>query len=188
MGHYSQDAALMASYGYRAVNVEQYNETRGLLLTLLLIFGLLLTPLCIGVVILCFLPFAFTKRYNVSYVFQPPSVLPLPQPLPTQPFLPPSYSRPLAPLPYSQPPSQPYQSVMPTAQGYAAAPPEQRVQDASLSTRFSEGIAYLRHVWKNWTPVERGLAVLGVVVVGSVAIASVAFVVVVLVSGGMPSL
>ena len=67
-GAYHQDSALMAAYGYQAINIEQLNMTNGLAFTLILMFGLLLTPICIGVVILCFLPLAFSKRWNVTYI------------------------------------------------------------------------------------------------------------------------
>src|SRR5260370_25355817 len=60
----------MGAYGYHAVNVDRQSVTNGLALTLILIFGLLLAPLCIGLIILCFLPTAFSTKYVVSYIGQ----------------------------------------------------------------------------------------------------------------------
>jgi hypothetical protein len=128
MGAYRNDAARMQSQGYQAINVEQTNMTYGGRLTLILLFGLLLTPICIGVVILCFLPTAFAKKYNVTYLFQP-SVAPSPSqpltpsmPMPSMPSTPPSTfaltmpptipptGAPMKPPQSFQPPQQPQQS------------------------------------------------------------------------------
>lgn len=192
-GAYSQDAAIMASYGYRVVNIETYNETHGLALTLLLIFGLLLTPFCIGVVILCFLPFAFSKRFNVSYLYQPPQTL-APGPFPySQPLAPPAYSQPLyRPTPYSQPLMPPtgasmHAPAMPHF-GYptqpSRQPPQQHPPQASWSARFREGLENLRQMWARSTPVQRALTIAATVVVVASALALATYVIVVLVSGG----
>lgn len=186
----------MAAYGYRAVNLEEIGQTSGLGLTLILIFGLLLTPVCVGVVILCFLPLAFSKRYNVTYVFQPmpmqPAIAPpYSQPLssPYQPTMP-AYSQPLEqpyqpnmPPAYSQPLSQPYQPTMPPTEGHSAAPPVYQHQSASLGARFYAGVAYLGQEWKRMSSMQRALTIIGAIVVGAVALACAIYILVVL-SGG----
>lgn len=191
---YNQDAAVMATYGYRVVNLEEVSQTDGLALTLLLIFGLLLTPFCIGVVILCFLPLAFGKRYNVSYIFQPLPLQPTIAPPYSQPLSPQAYSQPLSrpypqqyqpnvPPAYSQPLAQPYQSTMPSAGGHNAEPPTYQAQSVSLGARFSAGMAYLAQQWKQMTAVQRVLTVIGIVVVGVMGIACAVYILILL-SGG----
>jgi hypothetical protein len=207
---YNQDVAVMAAHGYRVVNLEEVSQTNGLALTLLLIFGLLLTPFCVGVVILCFLPLAFGKRYNVSYVFQPlpmrpviaspysqplqPSIysqpLSQPYPQPYQPTMPPGYNQPLQqpyqpnmPPAYSQPLAQSYQPTMASAGGHSATPPTYQAQSVSLGARFSAGTAYLGQQWKRMTLAQRVLTVIGIVVVGVMGIACAVYILIIL-SGG----
>ena len=118
-------------------------RANGCLLTFLLITGLQLTPVCIGILFLLLIPAAFSKRYNVSYVYHPTQ---------SQPFIPPSYSRPLVPPAYSQPlapPAMPtpYPQMTPAAQDYQPQPPQQLIQQTSFSARFREGMATLQRVW-----------------------------------------
>ena len=70
---YQQDAAQMARYGFQVMNVQSDNVTDGCLLTALLIIGLLLTPICIGLLVLLLIPTAFSTRLTAYYV---PAALP----------------------------------------------------------------------------------------------------------------
>lgn len=67
-GHYQYDSAQMARYGYQVMNVQSDKVTNGCWLTTILIFGLLLTPVCIGLLILLLLPTAFSTRLTVYYI------------------------------------------------------------------------------------------------------------------------
>ena len=158
----------------------QSDETNGCLLTFLLITGLLLTPVCIGILFLLLIPAAFSKRYNVSYVYHPTQ---------SQPFIPPSYSRPLVPPAYRQPlapPAMPtpYPQMTPAAQDYQPQPPQQLIQQTSFSARFREGMATLQRVSANWTPGQRALATVESIIVVVVAVTVTAIVLVALASGG----
>ena len=66
--HYQYDSAQMARYGYQVMNVQSDKVTNGCWLTTILIFGLLLTPVCIGLLILLLLPTAFSTRLTVYYI------------------------------------------------------------------------------------------------------------------------
>lgn len=160
---YRRDSALMASYGYQAINIEQLSMTNGLALTLILIFGLLLTPFCIGVVILCFLPLAFSRRWNVSYIPQLATPFPyaLPQMMP-RPSLP--ISQPLQPQPYTpaSPPS-----------GYLNAPSRQSI---SFETRVREGFASVRQEWDSWKPWQQALTIAFGGLIAGIAILSIVFI------------
>lgn len=169
---YQRDSALMASYGYQAVNIEQLNMTNGLALTLILIFGLLLTPICVGVVVLCFLPLAFSKRWNVSYIQQ--SAIPMPYVAP--------YILPQAGQPPVQPPipvQQPYAAATvppsdaPTVSsppGYLTAPPQQRVP---FGTRMLEGLASIKQQWSTWKGWQKALSIAGLALVIAVPTAGI---------------
>lgn len=149
---YQQDARLMAAYGYHVMNIEQRRDVDGLALTLLLIFGLLLTPVCVGIVILCFLPFAFSTYYNVSYVFQPLAA---------------PYGQLLMPVLPQGRPSVPLGSMPPGSQ---ATPPQQAPERAAFTTRFREGLSATAQYWASRSQAQRVL-----IVVLSVAIIVLAF-------------
>lgn len=69
MDQYQSDAANMARFGYQVMNVQRDKVTDGCGLTAILIFGLLLAPVCIGLLILLLLPTAFTTRITVHYYY-----------------------------------------------------------------------------------------------------------------------
>jgi|GEM_PF-2366610 hypothetical protein len=203
LAHYRQDAANMAYYGYMPVNVEQLNTTNGLALTLILLFGLVLTPVCIGLIILCFLPFAFSKRWNVSYIQQAPRMIAASQPL----MLPQPYQSPMSrpyqphvPQPYQSPVSRPYQPPMPQQymsthqppsrplsqplypqsrlsppSGYLTGPSQQTVP---FTMRVRDTFTNARTEWASWKGWQQVLSVLGAVLLIAVAFAGILLIVI----------
>lgn len=184
---YRRDAALMTSYGYMSVNIEQFNMTDGLALTLILIFGLLLTPMCIGVVILCFLPMAFSKRWNVTYIPHSqipgralpyaPQLLPHPpqvhQPQFPQPRTLPLNSRPLAQLSAPQTSGQytyPRATANPAYPRFLMTSPQQSVP---LAGQVRERFVNAWQTWNSWKLWQQVLSVVGAAVVVGIAMVGI---------------
>jgi hypothetical protein len=69
MYQYRDDAANMARFGYQVMNVQEDKVTNGCALAAILIIGLLLTPVCIGIIVLLFLPTAFGSRITAHYYY-----------------------------------------------------------------------------------------------------------------------
>jgi|SRR5690242_8165915 len=142
-----QDIVLLSQYGYQAVSSASERTTDGLILTLILIFGLLLLPFCIGLIVLCFLPVAFSTRYIVQYAYMGPVVMPqmlqpaMPHPMLSMPQPAPmsrAVTRPLPPD--SPPPYEPRPSI-----GLA----RWRAELAALWSSF--------HGWPLWQQIAAGV-------------------------------
>lgn len=158
-GAYHQDSALMAAYGYQAINIEQLNMTNGLALTLILMFGLLLTPICIGVVILCFLPLAFSKRWNVTYI-QHGQRRAFPYAQPQQ-----LYSLHIAPPPHVQ-------GSTPSPPAYVHTILQQR---APFAARVRDGFVSAWQAWNKWNLWQQILTASGAAFVIGIAIVGMMF-------------
>jgi hypothetical protein len=147
-----QDIVLLRQYGYQAVSSASERTTDGLILTLILIFGLLLLPFCIGLLVLCFLPAAFSTRYVVQYAYMGPVVM-QPMPLVPQPTMP----RPMLPMPQS--------ASMSPAITRPLAPDRPAQPNARLSTGLARWQAELDalwsafRVWPLWQQIAAGAGV-----------------------------
>lgn len=82
MNHFQRDSAAVAAFGWYPVSVQQSSSTNGCMLAILLIVGLLLTPVCIGIALLCCIPLVVGRR-AITVVYQSnPALAPIGAPVP----------------------------------------------------------------------------------------------------------
>lgn len=167
---YENDAANMAQFGIYATSVQKDRVTDGCVLTAILIIGLLLTPVCIGLLILLFIPKAFSTRVTVYY---------------SQPLTPPTYpahpalpSRQSAyPAPVTIPISHAY--VYPHTHGspqFDDRSPQWRGLLGKFAKEFMVEWRDVMEVFRAFSFVQQALWIIGIIaVVSAVLIVSVLF-------------
>jgi hypothetical protein len=158
MYQYRDDAANMARFGYQVMNVQQDKITNGCTLTAILIIGLLLTPVCIGIVVLLFLPTAFSSRITAHYYYAgiagdgPQRELP-----------PPSYY-PQTTLPPPNVPARVTVQLQPGARRNGSRSPDEYDRAPSGFTGPSGLADQLRYWYLNLTPGYRALVIAACVI------------------------
>lgn len=163
---YELDKANMAQFGFYPTSVQKDRVTDGCLLTVLLIIGLLLTPVCIGLVILLFIPTAFSTRVTAYY---------------SQPIRPPAYPSYQGLPPHS--PGYPAPVTIPLAQANMYAPayssPHPGAQPPKQPDLLQRLTAQFMVEWRELMAEFRALPALQQVawVVGILALVSAVFIV-----------
>lgn len=147
-----QDIALLSQYGYQAVSSASERTTDGLILTLILIFGLLLLPFCIGLIVLCFLPVAFSTRYVVQYAYMGSVVMPQ--------MLQPAMPRPMLPISQPAPMSRAVTRPLPPD-----SPPQPEARPSTGLARWRAELAALWSAFRGWPLWQQIAAGMGFAVV-----------------------